>query len=122
MVTQIKNRNGIESKRIEVNGLSLHCLEAGTGEPVLLLHGWPTNAQLWRHVLGIASRHRRVIALDLPGFGESEKPLGVRYTYQFYADAIDGALSALGVESTDTIGLGVHDMGGPIGLFWAARI
>jgi len=120
VVTHINTRNNVASKTIDINGLRINALVAGSGEPLLLLHGWPTNALLWRHVIAAASHHRQVIALDLPGFGRSAKPLDVRYTFDFYSEAIDGALCGLGVERHQTIGLAVHDMGGPIGLHWAA--
>lgn len=108
----------IRSQFINIDDLRLHCLVAGEGEPVLLLHGWPTNAQLWRHVLTTAGEHRKVIALDLPGYGLSDKPTEQRYSFGFYERVLDGVLDALGVE---TLGLGVHDLGGPIGLRWAVR-
>ncbi len=108
----------IESHFIEAQGLRVHVLEAGQGEPVLLLHGWPTNAQLWRHVLPRLGEHRRAIAIDLPGYGLSDKPLDVRYSFGFYAKVIDDVLDALGIEN---LGLGVHDVGGPLGLYWATR-
>ena len=55
--------------------MRLHYLEQGTGEPALMLHGWPTSSYLWRGVAPIVARGNRVIALDLPGFGRSDKPL-----------------------------------------------
>jgi len=110
--------SSVESKVVVVNGRKLHYLEAGSGPPVLLLHGWPTNAQLWRKSLGPLSATRRAIALDLPGFGRSDKPVGVRYSFGFFDAVIDGFLAAIGVERT---GLVVHDLGGPIGLHWATR-
>ena len=64
-----------ESKFVEVEGLRLHYLEQGGGDPVLLLHGWPTSSFLWRNVIGRLGPQSRGIALDLPGFGQSEKPL-----------------------------------------------
>lgn len=108
----------IESQFVQVEGHRLHCLVAGRGEPVLLLHGWPTNAQLWRHVMRELGEHRRVLALDLPGFGRSDKPVDVRYSFGFYQRAIDGALEQLGVSR---LGLAVHDLGGPVGLYWAVH-
>lgn len=108
----------IESKFVTVQGRKLHYLEAGSGPPVLLLHGWPTNAQLWRESLGPLSATRRAIALDLPGFGKSDKPIDIRYSFRFFDEVLDGFLSAIGVEKT---GLVVHDLGGPIGLHWATK-
>jgi pimeloyl-ACP methyl ester carboxylesterase len=108
----------IESRFAQVDGLRLHYLEAGEGEPVLLLHGWPTSAQLWRNVIGPLAQGNRVIALDLPGFGASDKPLDASYSFRFHDRAISGFLDSLGIER---IGLAVHDLGGPIGLYWASE-
>jgi haloalkane dehalogenase len=103
---------------VQVNGLSLAYRELGSGSPVLLLHGWPTSSYLWRDVMPPIAERNRVIALDLPGFGGSDKPVGVTYDFAFFAEAIDGFLEALGVEAT---GLAVHDLGGPVGVHWALR-
>lgn len=106
----------ISHHNVRVDGLDLHYLEAGTGPPVLLLHGWPTHAQLWRHALPAIGASRRAIALDLPGFGASSKPLDASYSFRFYDRVLTGFLDALDI---DRLGLVVHDLGGPIGLHWA---
>lgn len=63
--------------------------------------------------------NRRVIAIDLPGLGHSDKPLDVDYNIDFYTAILDGFLDALGID--DQIGLVVHDLGGPLGLYWASQ-
>lgn len=104
--------------RIRDPDLTLHYLSAGEGEPVLLLHGWPTSSYLYRHVMVPIARTRRAIALDLPGFGASDKPPDGAYDFRFHERAIDGFLDALGIERA---GLVVHDLGGPVGLYWAVH-
>lgn len=106
----------ITSHHTTVDGLDLHWTEAGSGPPVLLLHGWPTHSGLYRHALPKIAPHRRAIALDLPGFGQSSKSLKVSYSFRFYERILDGFLEHLEIETT---GLVVHDLGGPIGLYWA---
>jgi pimeloyl-ACP methyl ester carboxylesterase len=108
----------IQHRTVRVGDLDLHDTEAGSdrGAPVLLLHGWPTSAALWRHALPHIGAHRRVIALDLPGLGRSDKPLDRRYSWSFFDGVLSGFLDALGV---DRVGLVVHDMGGPVGMHWA---
>lgn len=106
------------SNSVEVEGLKLHYLEQGSGEPVLLLHGWPTSSQLWRNLIPPMARHNRVIAPDLPGFGKSDKPLDASYSFRFFDRILTGFLDQLGIER---VGLAVHDLGGPIGLYWAAQ-
>lgn len=90
--------------------------ELGSGPPVLLLHGWPTSSYLWRNVMPPIAEENRVLALDLPGFGESEKPTDVTYDFEFFETAINEFLADQGV---DEVAIGVHDIGGPIGVHWA---
>lgn len=110
----------IKSANVEVDGMALSYLSAGAGvgAPVLLLHGWPTSSFLWRNVMPAIAAHRRVIALDLPGFGGSAKPLGASYSFRFFQRTLDGFLAALGIGE---VALGVHDLGGPVGLYWARQ-
>lgn len=103
---------------VQVDGLTIGYRELGDGPAVLLLHGWPTSSHLWRDVMPAVARSNRVIAPDLPGFGVSDKPVGVRYDFDLFERSIDGLLAHLDV---DTVGLAVHDLGGPIGLHWTIR-
>jgi len=106
----------MERKFTTVGGLKVSYLEAGQGLPVLLLHGWPTSSFLWRHAIPEIARTRRVLALDLPGFGQSDKPLDTAYSFRFFSNILEGFLKDLQI---DRIGLAVHDLGGPVGLYWA---
>lgn len=106
----------LKSYFVEVDGLRLHYLEAGEGEPVLLLHGWPTSSYLWRNVMPEMAKTNRVIALDLPGFGQSDKPLNASYSFRFHSRVLDQFLTALNINK---LSLAVHDLGGPVGLYWA---
>ena len=72
----------------------------------------------YRNILPELGKTQRAIALDLPGYGLSGKPLDVRYGFNFYADILDGFLDALDIGDTN---LCVHDLGGPVGLYWALR-
>src|SRR6266540_2861530 len=49
-------------------------VESGQGEPILLIHGMPTSSYLWRHVMPLLDPRFRVLAADLAGFGDSDKP------------------------------------------------
>jgi haloalkane dehalogenase len=103
---------------VQVDDLTLAYRELGSGDPVLLLHGWPTSSYLWRDVMTPIAERNRVVAIDLPGFGASDKPLGVRYDFDLFDRALDGFLAALDI---DEVGLAVHDLGGPVGLHWTVR-
>ena len=96
----------------------IHHTEAGSGPAVLLVHGWPTSSFLWRNVMPAIARTHRAIAIDLPGFGASPKPVDASYDFVFFEQAIDELLDRLGVEQTAVAG---HDIGGPIALHWALR-
>ena len=110
--------NAITERDLWVDGLRLHYRDAGDGDPVLLLHGWPTSSFLWRNVMPSIAAGKRVIALDMPGFGRSDKPLDVSYSFRYFERVLDGFLAELGIGK---LGLAVHDLGGPIGLYWASR-
>ncbi len=61
------------------NGLKIHSLVAGNklSPPLVLLHGYPADAYLWRNCIPNLSKHFQIFAPDLPGHGQSEKPLDV---------------------------------------------
>ena len=108
----------IPLQHVTIDGRGLAYRELGSGPAVLLLHGWPTSSLLWRAIMPTLAQHCRVIAPDLPGFGGSDKPSDVRYTFAFFEKLLDGLCAALKVED---VALAVHDLGGPIGLHWALQ-
>ena len=85
---------------------------------MLFLHGWPTSSFLWRNVMPAVATTHRAIALDLPGFGKSDKPTDASYSFRFNERAITAFLDALHIQTIDLV---VHDLGGPIGLYWASQ-
>lgn len=110
----------IKSQSRMVDGINVHYLEAGeqSSELTLLIHGWPTSSYLWRNVMpDLASKHW-VVALDLPGFGDSDKPLDKSYDLEFWNQFIQSFVTGLGAKKVNLV---VHDLGGPIGLIWAVR-
>lgn len=100
---------------VEVGGLRIAYREAGEGPPVLLLHGWPTSSFIWRDVMAPIARTNRVVAVDLPGSGQSDKPTEAGYDFPFFEGVLDGFLDALGIDRLAVAG---HDLGGPIILHW----
>src|SRR5919112_1913802 len=88
-------------------------LQAGKGHPVVLLHGLgATKASFLPTVAALADRHR-VVAIDLPGHGDSVMPLGAAYDPPFFAGAVNGLLDALGIERAHLVG---NSMGGRVAL------
>ena len=95
-----------------VDGLRLHYYDSGPHEfaPIVLIHGLGDEADTWRHIFPAVARWRRVIALDLPGFGRSEKPRRA-YTLAFFARTVAEMLAALGVRRALLVG---HSMGAAV--------
>ena len=104
-----------ERVAMTINNVDFKVTVEGGGRPVLLLHGWPDCAKLWRGVSPIlAERGYRSIAPDLRGFGETEAPRRTQdYKIELLADDCLGILDALGVDQpVDVIG---HDWGAALG-------
>lgn len=105
---------------IRVNGISLHVIIEGGGPDVILLHGFPDSASVWRHQIpALAAAGFRVIAPDLRGCGDSEAPTG-RGSYaidNIVADIL-GLMSQLGIGKASFI---AHDWGANIGWILASR-
>jgi haloalkane dehalogenase len=103
-----------EPRYVETEGLRMAYVEAGSGDPILLLHGEPTWSYLYRHMIPKLSRVGRVIAPDLIGFGRSDKPVPTNaYTYKSHVRWMRAFLKALNLER---ITLVCQDWGGLIGL------
>ncbi|NJK82333.1 MAG: alpha/beta fold hydrolase [Chloroflexaceae bacterium] len=87
-------------------------LTAGTGTPLLLLHGLGDSAQAWERVMPMLAREHTVYALDLPGFGNSDKP-NVNYSPDFFMAFVAAFLDALGIERVGVVG---NSLGGLIAI------
>lgn len=92
-------------RRVMAGGIQLHCYDAGSGDatPIILLHGLGDEADTWRHIILPLAKQRRVIAVDLPGFGRSDHP-HVAYTLTFFAKTIAQLLKELGIGRAILIG------------------
>jgi haloalkane dehalogenase len=98
---------------VEVDGLRMHYLDEGAGEPVLLLHGEPTWAFLYRKVIPPLASHARVVAPDYIGFGRSDKPVERDwYSYDAHYRAIERFVEQLDLRELTVV---MQDWGGPIG-------
>src|SRR5919106_1697015 len=65
---------GVEHRFVEANGLRMHVAEAGDGDPVVMLHGWPQHWYEWRHLIPPLAAQYRVICPDLRGLGWTDAP------------------------------------------------
>ena len=104
----------IEHRVIETNGIRLHCAVDGTGPLVIFLHGFPESWYSWRHQLAALAPQFRVVAPDLRGYNESDKPAGVHaYDLKELVADVAGLIAALGERDAVIV---AHDWGG--GIAW----
>jgi pimeloyl-ACP methyl ester carboxylesterase len=107
---------GATHRRIDVGEVSLHCVEAGSGPLVILLHGFPEFWWSWRfQIPALAQAGFRVVAPDLRGYNLSDKPKDVSaYTIEHLTGDVAGLIQALGQKKAHIVG---HDWGG--GVAWS---
>jgi haloalkane dehalogenase len=103
-----------------VDGLRLHYVDEGHGDPVVCFHGEPTWAYLYRRMIPpLVAAGQRVICPDYPGFGRSDKPTDRRwYSYDRHVEHTTALLGTLDLRGVTVV---VQDWGGPIGLRWAVE-
>ena len=101
---------------LEIGGCKTRVFEAGAGAPVVVLHGWGGRIESMTPVLRCLSGAFRVIAIDLPGFGDSSFPLETWGTPE-YARHVSGLLDELAIDRADFVG---HSFGAKIALYLAA--
>ena len=109
--TQIKDRLA------DVNGVKLHYLVAGKGDPVILLHGYAQNSHMWRPLIRELAKSHTTIAPDLRGFGLSSKP-PTGYDKKTMAQDIHALATSLGLRRTIIVG---HDIGLMVAYAYAAQ-
>lgn len=91
------------------NDIKLHYQDLGTGQPVVLIHGWPLSGAMWDYQLAELPKHNlRVIAYDRRGFGQSSKPFD-GYNYDTFADDLKALLDELDLQNVTLVGF---SMGG----------
>ena len=98
---------------VRAGGRRFSVLEAGAGDPLLMLHGLGGTKVSMLPIVAALAPERRLIAADLPGFGDSGKPLGAPYDPPFFAESIEALIAGLGLERTHLLG---HSLGGRVAL------
>ena len=107
---------------VQVHGRRLAYVEAGSGDPIVFLHGNPTSSFVWRDVIPAVTHLGRCLAPDLLGMGDSDKLPGSgpgSYTFEDHRHYLDGWFTAVG--ATDHLTLVLHDWGSALGFDWAHR-
>jgi pimeloyl-ACP methyl ester carboxylesterase len=108
---QAANSGEFEHHSVVANGVRLHYVTSGEGEPVLLIPGWPQSWYAWRNVMKhFVAAGRKVYALDPRGFGDSEKPAS-GYDLKTASDDIHAFIQAAGLTKHGGIDVVSHDVG-----------
>src|SRR5258708_31778369 len=102
---------GVVHGYVEAGRLRVHIAEAGSGPPVVLLHGWPQHWYAWRKLIPLLAGSYRLICPDLRGFGWTDAPASGYRTADLAADVV-ALLDALELDRADVIG---HGEGGRVG-------
>jgi haloalkane dehalogenase len=104
----------------EIDGLRLHYVDEGSGDPVVCFHGEPTWAYLYRKMVPpLVEGGNRVICPDFAGFGRSDKPTDRGwYSYDRHVELMRALLERIDVRDATVV---VQDWGGPVGLRWAVE-
>jgi len=112
-----RSAHKIKSRFANVNGVRLHYLAAGAGDPVIVLHGYAETSHMWLPLIAELAATRTVIAPDLRGAGQSAKPAG-GYTKAGMAADIHALARSLGYERVQIVG---HDIGLMVAYAYAAQ-
>jgi pimeloyl-ACP methyl ester carboxylesterase len=107
----------VESKFAEANGVRLHYLVTGQGDPVLLLHGFGQSSHMWRPLMRELAKNHTVIAADLRGAGQSDAPPD-GYTKSAMARDVHALMTGLGYDKVSLVG---HDVGAMIAYAYAVQ-
>ena len=103
-------------KTFAVNGINLHYVIGGKGDPIVLLHGYPETWYDWRKVMPVLATRYTVIAPDMRGLGDSSRPANGDYAKKSVADDIYKLVQSMGFKQACLVG---QDMGGPVAVAYA---
>jgi haloalkane dehalogenase len=113
--TSVSESYPFVSHYVEILNSKMHYIEQGSGDPILFLHGVPTSSYVWRNVVPHLSTMGRCIAVDLIGFGKSEKP-EIDYSIADHIRYIEGFIKALNLNHVTLV---MHGWGSIIGFHYA---
>lgn len=101
----------VEEQHTYIDGHKIAFREQGEGNPVILIHGIPTNSLMWREIIPLLAKTHRVIAPDLLNYGQSAKPKNADVSINAQSRMIVKLMDALGVRRADIV---AHDIGGGV--------
>jgi len=110
-------RAGLRERRTDVAGFSMPYLEGGRGEPLVLIHGFGGDKDNFTRIAGALTSHFRIVAPDLPGFGEASRDAAARYHIDAQVERLRAFIDQLGLG---VVHLGGSSMGGFIAAQYAA--
>lgn len=113
-----RSLSGLEERTVRIDRHTVHYLEGGSGETVVLLHGIYAEKDHWTEFARALTPHYRVVAVDLPGFGESTRREDERYDYAAQLPRLHRILDELGIERAHLAG---SSMGGALAGLYAAE-
>ena len=107
-------------RKVSYKNYQVHVHVEGEGRAVLLLHGWPTNANLWKAQRDFLKSNYQVITPDWLGFGQSDKPQDHQYSLFSMVEMLDKLVEQV-LPSEDKLTIIAHDIGGSAALLWASE-
>jgi pimeloyl-ACP methyl ester carboxylesterase len=107
----------VDDRVADLSGVRLHYLVAGTGDPVILLHGYAETSHMWRPLIGELAKTHTVVAPDLRGFDQSSKP-DTGYDKKTMAQDVHALAVSLGFKRAKVVG---HDIGLMVAYAYAAQ-
>jgi pimeloyl-ACP methyl ester carboxylesterase len=108
----------MDKQTLKIKGHSIAYHREGQGEPILLVHGITTYSFIWKNLIPLFAREYDVIAVDLLGCGDSDKPLDVSYAIKDHTERLHRFVTELGIKKFHFVG---HDLGGGMGQIFAVR-
>lgn len=108
----------MDQKTLPVDGLLVHYTVEGNGPDIVFVHGWAASRRMWTQVTAQMAAHFRCWSIDLPGCGESDRPVDQWYSIPNLTNLVRGFIIGHGLDRPRLVG---HSMGGMISLNTAAR-
>lgn len=105
----------IQNKFQAIKGSNIHYLEAGSGDPIVFLHGMPASSYMWRNIIPSVKHYGKCIAPDLIGMGKSSKP-NITYSIFDHIDYMDAFINSLNLNNITFV---LHGWGSVIGFHYA---